>query len=131
MLAVLNSLWRSTLARRIAGSRTAFLNKVEFLKFLESRRKSFRISFYEYAFTGLRFPAQELVRADAKVPSLLYYDKSGNFRAAGAETLTESVIQTALIEKWTMAEWLVVDNVEALNITHIRPGGSFISAQST
>ena len=50
-------------------------------------------------FTGLRFPAQELVRADAKVPSLLYYVKSGNFRATGA-----------LIEKSTLAEWLVIDN---------------------
>ena len=110
MLAVLNSLWRSTLARRIAGSRIAFLNKVEFLRFLESRRKSFPISFYEYVFTGLRFPAQELVRADAKVQSLLYYVKSGNFRATGAETLTESIIQTALIEKSTLAEWLVIDN---------------------
>ena len=45
---------------------------------------------------------------DAKVPSLLFYDKSGEVRAAGAEVLTESVIETAMMEGWTKAEWLVI-----------------------
>ncbi|KAG9307937.1 hypothetical protein JVU11DRAFT_12878 [Chiua virens] len=51
------------------------------------------------------FPAQELIRGDAKVASLLYYDKHGNFKAAGAEVFTESNIQTAMEEDWTKAEW--------------------------
>ncbi|KAG9313675.1 hypothetical protein JVU11DRAFT_6020 [Chiua virens] len=51
------------------------------------------------------FPTQELVQSDAKIPSLLYYDKDGVFKAAGAEVLAESVIQTALAEGWTKAEW--------------------------
>ena len=46
-----------------------------------------------------------LVNGDAKVPSLLYYDKSGNVRAAGAEVLNEDVIVAALTEEWTRAEW--------------------------
>ncbi|KAI9569153.1 hypothetical protein HD554DRAFT_2204656 [Boletus coccyginus] len=52
-----------------------------------------------------RFPAQGQGSGDAKVPSLLYYDKNGNVRAAGAEVNTESVIETALTEEWTKAEW--------------------------
>ena len=61
------------------------------------------------------FPAQELVRVwgDGKVPSLLYYDNGGKLRAAGAEVLAESVIERALDEGWTRAEWLVVDYVDA------------------
>ncbi|KAI9572586.1 hypothetical protein HD554DRAFT_2202484 [Boletus coccyginus] len=52
-----------------------------------------------------RFPAQGQGSRDAKVPSLLYYDRNGNVRAAGAEVLTESVIESALTEEWTKAEW--------------------------
>ncbi|KAI9459980.1 hypothetical protein HD554DRAFT_1602525 [Boletus coccyginus] len=52
-----------------------------------------------------RFPAQGQGSGDAKVPSLLYYDESGNVRAAGAEVLTESVIESALTEGWAKAEW--------------------------
>ncbi|KAN0094942.1 hypothetical protein V8E55_003229 [Tylopilus felleus] len=53
----------------------------------------------------MRFPAQTQVTGDAKVPSLLYYDKSGEVRAAGAEVLTEHVLEAALTEEWTKAEW--------------------------
>ncbi|KAN0094933.1 hypothetical protein V8E55_003220 [Tylopilus felleus] len=56
-------------------------------------------------FLGILFPAQALVNGDAKVPSLLYYDKSGNVKAVGAEVLTEHVIEAALTEEWTRAEW--------------------------
>ena len=47
------------------------------------------------------------------MPSLLYYDKSGNVKAAGAEVLTEGTTEAALTEGWTMVEWLVVNHVEA------------------
>ncbi|KAN0094954.1 hypothetical protein V8E55_003241 [Tylopilus felleus] len=56
-------------------------------------------------FLGILFPAQALVNGDAKVPSLLYYDKNGNVKAVGAEVLTEHVIEAALTEEWTRAEW--------------------------
>ena len=54
---------------------------------------------------SLRFPGQGDARGDAKVPSLLYYDNGGTVRAAGAEVLAESTIETALQEGWTKAEW--------------------------
>lgn len=59
--------------------------------------------------TGIRFPAQALVRGDAKVPSILYYDRDGDVRAAGAEVLSEGVIESALTSGWTKAERSVVD----------------------
>lgn len=63
--------------------------------------------------TSFRFPAQKLVGGDARVPSLLYYDRSGNVRAAGYEALTESTIKIAPIEGWVKAEWLVLFRVKA------------------
>ncbi|KAN0086241.1 hypothetical protein V8E55_007375 [Tylopilus felleus] len=51
-----------------------------------------------------RFPAQGVARAEARVPSLLYYDQSGAVRAAGAEALTQDIIQTAKSEGWMKAE---------------------------
>ncbi|KAF8549070.1 hypothetical protein OG21DRAFT_1515573 [Imleria badia] len=52
-----------------------------------------------------RFPGQAAVGGDAKVPSLLYYDRTGNIKAAGAEVLTEGVLEAALTEEWTRVEW--------------------------
>jgi hypothetical protein len=63
--------------------------------------------------TGPRFPAQPPVGGDAKVPSLLYYDNIGNVRSVGAEVLTESVMEDAVTEEWTKAEWLVINDVKA------------------
>jgi hypothetical protein len=70
---------------------------------------------------GPRFPAQTQTGGDAKIPSVLYYDKTGNIRAAGAEVLTESVLEDALNNEWTKAEWLVIKGVKAfvgLLLTH-------------
>ena len=39
------------------------------------------------------------------MPSLLYYDKTGTLRAAGAEVLAQDVIETAQIQGWTKDEW--------------------------
>ena len=74
----------------------------------------FFISFYCNAKTGVRFPGQPLGGGDAKVPSILYYDKDGNVRAAGASVLDESITETALTEQWTKAEWLVINRVKIL-----------------
>jgi len=117
-MALLNSSWHSTLVRPLAVSRTVFSNKDKFPRFLESRGRLF-ISFYCSALTGHRFPALKQVGGDVKVPSLLYYDNSGNVRAAGAEVLTESVIEAALTEGWTKAEWLFIINM--VNRIHTHP----------
>ena len=119
ILALLNSLLRSTLARTIAVSHTVFLNEDKFPRFFGFRGELF-ISFYRSALTGPRFPAQALVNGYAKVPSLLYYDKTGNVRAAGVEVLTESVCEAALTEKWTRAESLVINDVKSF-VEHTHP----------
>ena len=72
-------------------------------------------------FTDRRFPAHELARGDAKVPSLLYYDQDGNFKAAGAEVLAEHITQTADTESWTKAEWLVVRRIQAPVCSLMKP----------
>ncbi|KAF8142990.1 hypothetical protein K438DRAFT_2029807 [Mycena galopus ATCC 62051] len=62
-----------------------------------------------------RFPAQDHVGGDSKVPSLIYYDRSGMVRACGAEALQESVVETAVQERWEKAEWFKL---------HLRPSTS-------
>ncbi|KAK0222698.1 hypothetical protein EDD85DRAFT_1028147 [Armillaria nabsnona] len=47
-----------------------------------------------------RFPEQENAGGDAKIPTIMYYDKSGKVRAAGAEALDESLVTTAEDEGW-------------------------------
>jgi hypothetical protein len=116
-MALLNSLWRSTLVPPTAVSHTVFLNEDKFLKSLGLRGKFF-ISLHRSALTGPRFPGQAAVGGDAKVPSLLYYDQTGNVRAAGAEVLAENMLEAALTEGWTKAEWLVVERRQDIRRTH-------------
>ena len=89
-------------------SRTASFNPIGFLRFLRSQGR-FSCTVYPSPLTGLRFPAQGVTCADAEVPSLLYYDKSGTVRAAGAEVLAQDIVETALMEGWTKAEWYVAN----------------------
>ncbi|KAJ2928087.1 hypothetical protein H1R20_g9022, partial [Candolleomyces eurysporus] len=60
----------------------------------------------------IRFPGHEQIRGESKIPTVLYYDKSGNVRAIGAEAMREGIAETALDEGWTKAEWFKL---------HIRP----------
>ncbi|KAL1673479.1 hypothetical protein EV122DRAFT_282965 [Schizophyllum commune] len=62
-----------------------------------------------------RFPAQEHAGGDSKIPSVLLYDKQGNVRAAGAETLQEDIMEIAFEEGWFKSEWFKL---------HLRPRGS-------
>ncbi|KAF8160149.1 hypothetical protein K438DRAFT_1921672 [Mycena galopus ATCC 62051] len=59
-----------------------------------------------------RFPAQDHVGADSKVPSVIYYDQSGMARACGPEALHESVVEQAEEAGWKKAEWFKL---------HLRP----------
>ena len=68
-------------------------------------------SFLSTFFTSHRFPSQGVGHTDAKVPSVLYYDKTGTVRAAGAEVLARDVIERALTEEWSKAESLVVNKI--------------------
>ncbi|KAG6857419.1 hypothetical protein H0H87_004781 [Tephrocybe sp. NHM501043] len=47
-----------------------------------------------------RFPGQEHVAGNSKIPSIIYYDKHGKIMAAGAEADTSSVVAQAEDEGW-------------------------------
>ncbi|KAH7928097.1 hypothetical protein BV22DRAFT_1005636 [Leucogyrophana mollusca] len=51
-----------------------------------------------------RFPGQEHVAGNSKIPSIMYYDKYGKLMAAGAEADTASVVSQAEDEEWIKAE---------------------------
>jgi len=54
-----------------------------------------------------RFPAQEIIAGASKVPSVIYYDKSGRVKAIGAEAMKDGVQLTAMESGWYKAEWYV------------------------
>ncbi|KAF8959252.1 hypothetical protein BDZ97DRAFT_1667388 [Flammula alnicola] len=64
-----------------------------------------------------RFPAQEDVGGDSKIPTIVYYDKQGQFQAAGAEAL-DPRFEDDETGGWTKAEWRVTSLVFKL---HMRP----------
>ncbi|KAG6919191.1 hypothetical protein DXG01_008489 [Tephrocybe rancida] len=51
-----------------------------------------------------RFPGQEHVAGNSKIPSVIYYDKNGKMTAAGAEADTSSVLAQAEDEGWIKTE---------------------------
>ncbi|KAK0434124.1 hypothetical protein EV421DRAFT_2088138 [Armillaria borealis] len=73
---------------------------------------------------NIRFPEQEHVGSDAKIPSILYYDKTGTVRAVGAEALKDSVLEQADEEGWFKCSGFKL---------HLRPNiqGFAIQARST
>jgi len=54
-----------------------------------------------------RFPAQENISGASKIPTVIYYDRSGKVRAVGAEAMKESILLIADDENsgWVKAEW--------------------------
>ncbi|KIM86827.1 hypothetical protein PILCRDRAFT_4705 [Piloderma croceum F 1598] len=54
---------------------------------------------------SFRFPAQENVGGDSKIPSILYYDLDGELRAVGAEALQEHIVEEAEDNGWIKLEW--------------------------
>jgi hypothetical protein len=61
-----------------------------------------------FLLTIVRFPAQEKVGGDSKIPTILYYDQMGNIRAAGAEAMQEGLLDLIEDEGWVKAEWYIV-----------------------
>lgn len=51
-----------------------------------------------------RFPGQEHVAGNSKIPSIMYYDKHGRVMAAGAEADNASIISQAEDEEWIKTE---------------------------
>ena len=52
-----------------------------------------------------RYPGQEYASGSPKIPSIIYYDKNGKMRAAGAETQLDNITETAEDEGWVRVEW--------------------------
>ncbi|KAH7929514.1 hypothetical protein BV22DRAFT_1080689 [Leucogyrophana mollusca] len=70
-----------------------------------------------------RYPAQEHVGGDSKIPSILYYDNHGAVRAIGAEALQEHIIEQAEEEGWTRLEWWKLHlRAKHLAASHITDG---------
>ncbi|KAG1734623.1 hypothetical protein EDB19DRAFT_1638867 [Suillus lakei] len=68
-----------------------------------------------------RYPAQEQVGGDSKIPSILYYDLQGDVRAVGAEALQEHIIEQAEDEGWVKLEWWKLHlRAKHLASSHIR-----------
>ncbi|KAG2043940.1 hypothetical protein BDR03DRAFT_940307 [Suillus americanus] len=68
-----------------------------------------------------RYPAQEHVGGDSKIPSILYYDLHGDVRAVGAEALQEHIIEQAEDEGWMkLAWWKLHLRAKHLPSSHIR-----------
>jgi hypothetical protein len=51
-----------------------------------------------------RFPGQEHVAGNTKIPSIIYYDTHGKVVAAGAEADTATIISQAEDEGWSKVE---------------------------
>ena len=51
-----------------------------------------------------RFPGQEHVAGNTKIPSVIYYDRQGKVMAAGAEADTAAVVSQAEDEGWIRVE---------------------------
>ena len=54
---------------------------------------------------SVRYPGQEHVGGDSKIPTIIYYDQSGTVRAVGAEAIGESVKEEAEENDWMKVEW--------------------------
>ncbi|KDR74253.1 hypothetical protein GALMADRAFT_250020 [Galerina marginata CBS 339.88] len=52
-----------------------------------------------------RFPGHQHSSGSSKIPTILYYDRSGKVRAVGAEAEVEQVYEIAEEENWIKAEW--------------------------
>ncbi|KAF8802607.1 hypothetical protein BYT27DRAFT_7260910 [Phlegmacium glaucopus] len=66
-----------------------------------------------------RFPAQERVGGDSKIPTIIYYDPEGNVRAAGAEATREGIDDEVEDGQWIKAEFKLHLRPKAQSSTHV------------
>jgi hypothetical protein len=76
-------------------------------KYPKSKRLQGQQEFYLCIITDhmSRFPAHEHVSGVSKIPTVIYYDRSGKVRAVGAEAMKEGIYEVAEDENWVKAEW--------------------------
>lgn len=79
-----------------------------------------------------RFPGQESIGGDSRIPSLMYYDKTGSLRAVGAETQQKHNVELAANERWTRLEWCgYLQSVAfVIDVRHRVAGGSSTFVQN-
>ncbi|KAK0209592.1 hypothetical protein IW262DRAFT_1281463 [Armillaria fumosa] len=62
----------------------------------------------------MRFPSQEHVGSDAKIPTIMYYDGEGTVKAIGMEALKENIIKTAEDKGWVKySEYVCKDRIKS------------------
>jgi hypothetical protein len=52
-----------------------------------------------------RYPSQERAGGDIKIPTVIYYDKTGKPCVTGAETLADGIEDDAEDNGWIKAHW--------------------------
>ncbi|KAF8638104.1 hypothetical protein AX17_002444 [Amanita inopinata Kibby_2008] len=68
-----------------------------------------------------RFPAQQKVGGDSKIPTILFYDQAGLLRAVGAEATQDSFLEEADDMEYIKVEWFKLHlRPRTLASTHIR-----------
>ncbi|PFH47369.1 hypothetical protein AMATHDRAFT_67869 [Amanita thiersii Skay4041] len=68
-----------------------------------------------------RFPAQQRVGGDSKIPTIIFYDQEGAVRAVGAEATQDSFLEEAGDEDYVKVEWFKLHlRPRSLPSTHIR-----------
>ncbi|KAF6748629.1 hypothetical protein DFP72DRAFT_1014981 [Ephemerocybe angulata] len=67
-----------------------------------------------------RYPSQEQVGGDSKIPTVIYYNKHGKPQAIGAETLKEGIEADAEEEEWQVARWFKL---------HLRPKSAVVAGE--
>ncbi|KAJ7734374.1 hypothetical protein DFH07DRAFT_844923 [Mycena maculata] len=68
-----------------------------------------------------RFPGQQEVGGDSKVPTSIYYDREGIVRAEGADTTLAASVEKAEDEGWEHAQWFKLHLRPDLNNPDIPP----------
>lgn len=56
----------------------------------------------------VRFPYQEIISGNFKVPSVIWYDADGNVQAIGAGALRDGIEQEAEDGGWSKVEWCAI-----------------------
>jgi len=75
-----------------------------------------QVMIYYRLTANTRYPGQENIGGDSKIPSVLYYNTSGNARAIGAETQRTHVIERAEAEGWMKLELYVLASASTIRI---------------
>jgi hypothetical protein len=54
------------------------------------------------------------VTGSSKIPTIIYYDSRGSVRAVGAEAVKDGILEMAMENGWTKADWCVDSSEQSL-----------------